>query len=259
MRRLLLIAMLVLSPLVHAGRPCEHKPMRTETFMKALQAAERTYAALEQSGAQVALVARVGQDLSKYGLRWSHLGVVWRDHPKGRWMVVHELNACGTASSSLFDQGLGQFFLDDMFSFDAAILIPSTADQQKLAALLASRDVARMHDARYNMLSYAFGSKYQNSNQWVLETYAAALSEIAVREREQAQAWLKLAGYEPVTLHLLSVTRLGARMFKANIAFDDHPLGRRIAGQIDTVTVESVVRFVRKRDAGARWMVVEGQ
>jgi hypothetical protein len=123
--------------------------------------------------------------------------------------------------------------------------------------MLAGRDGLRLHDERYNMLAYAFGTQYQNSNQWVLESYAAALSEIPVRDRAAAQAWLKLAGYEPITLHLLSVTRLGARMFKANIAFDDHPFGRRMAGQIDTVTVESVVRFVRRRDAGSRWMVVE--
>jgi len=257
MRRLLLIVMLVLAPFAHAGRPCEEKPVSADTFIKALKAAERAYAALEQSGAQVALIARVGQDLSKYGLRYSHLGFVWRDHPQGRWIVVHELNACGTAQSSVYDQGLAQFFLDDPFSYEAGILIPSEAEQKKLAALLAGREVLRLHDARYNMLSYAFGAKYQNSNQWVLETYAAALSEIPVRDRAAAQAWLKLAGYEPITLHLLSVTRLGARMFKANIAFDDHPLGRRIAGQIDTVTVESVVRFVRKRDAGAVWKVVE--
>jgi hypothetical protein len=37
-------------------------------------------------------------------------------------------------------------------------------------------------------------------------------------------------------------------MFRANVAFDDHPFERRMAGQIDTVTVESVYRFIEQRD-----------
>jgi hypothetical protein len=44
------------------------------------------------------------------------------------------------------------------------------------------------------MLAYAFSTEYQNSNQWVLETYAAASSEFQVDQRGKAQAWLKLAG-----------------------------------------------------------------
>ncbi|WP_229458757.1 DUF2145 domain-containing protein [Massilia glaciei] len=45
-------------------------------------------------------------------------------------------------------------------------------------------------------------------------------------------------------------------MFRANIAFDDHPFGRRMAGQIDTVTVESIVRFIRARDPDMKQLEV---
>jgi hypothetical protein len=31
------------------------------------------------------------------------------------------------------------------------------------------------------------------------------------------------------------------------VAFDDHPFDRRMAGQIDAVTVESVITFVRRK------------
>jgi hypothetical protein len=37
-------------------------------------------------------------------------------------------------------------------------------------------------------------------------------------------------------------------MFRANVSFDDQPFDRRMAGRIDTVTVDSVVRFVHQRD-----------
>jgi hypothetical protein len=42
-----------------------------------------------------------------------------------------------------------------------------------------------------------------------------------------------------------AATRLGARMFRANVAFDDHPFGQRMAGEIDTITVDAIERFLR--------------
>lgn len=57
-------------------------------MQKALDLARKVADKLDDSGAQVALVARVGQDLSKYKLRFSHLGFVVRNHPDGKWSVV---------------------------------------------------------------------------------------------------------------------------------------------------------------------------
>ena len=255
---LLASMLLALLPLqaARAGTACTPKNNDAATFVKSMELAEKTRAALDASGAQVALIARVGQDLSKYKLRYSHMAFVWRDHPKGRWLVVHELNQCGTAQSALFDQGLANFFLDDLFEYESAILIPGAQSQARIAAALLTATPGRMHGARYNMLAYAFSTTYQNSNQWVLETYAASMSELPVDDRAKAQSWLKLAGYKPIAVHVPAATRLGARMFKANVAFDDHPFDRRMAGEIDTVTVESVLRFVRERDPETRELSV---
>jgi hypothetical protein len=254
MRRLVAVLVLAASLLgsaAHAGNACEEKKPQASDFIQGMALAQRTRAALEQTDAQVVLIARVGQDLSKYGVRYSHMAYAWRDHPQGRWLVVHELNQCGTATSNLFNEGLGNFFLDGMFAYEARIVVPGAAVQQRLAAMLASNTPQRMHAARYNMLAYPFKTAYQNSNQWLLESWAAAMSDFPVTDRTQAQAWLKLANYQPITLHIPTMTRLGGRMFRANIAFDDQPFDRRMAGQIDTVTVESVVRFVHQVDPGS--------
>jgi hypothetical protein len=74
--------------------------------------------------------------------------------------------------------------------------------------------------------------------------------------RKQAQQWLKLTGYEPSTLKLSSFTRLGARMFRANVAFDDHPDERRFADLIDTVTVESMASYIKKVDPSSSGEVI---
>ena len=256
MKRLLLLLLMACSLNAQAGRVCEVKKTNANSFIAAMNLAEKTRSALDASRAQVALIARVGQDLSRHGLRYSHMAYVWRDHPAGRWIVVHELNQCGTARSALFAQGLANFFLDDLFAYEAQVVIPTPQSQARIAAMLASGTPLLLHKARYNMLAYPFSTEYQNSNQWVLETYAATSSGLAISDRGQAQAWLRMAGYRPMTVHVPAGQRLGARLFSANIAFDDHPFGRRAAGQIDTVTVESVTRFVRAREPESKEMLV---
>jgi len=254
MRRIVLLLALagvLWSGDANAGAACTEKKMEARDFMQGMALAERTRAVLEASDAQVVLIARVGQDLSKYGVRYSHMAYAWRDSPQGRWSVVHELNQCGTAASALFNEGLGNFFLGGMFAYETRIVVPSLAVQLRLAAMLASNTPQRLHSPRYNMLAYPFATTYQNSNQWLLESWAAASSTFPIVDRTEAQAWLKLAHYQPITLEIPALARLGGRMFRANVAFDDQPFERRMAGHIDTVTVESVVRFVHQVDGGS--------
>lgn len=253
MKRLLLGVALFAALQVHAGRPCEERAATPETVGRALDLALRVRDQLDGSGASVALIGRAGQDLSKWNLHYSHMGIVWRDHPKGQWMVVHQLNQCGTASSDLYDEGLGNFFLDDLWRMEAVILLPSKATQARLATLLASGKHVPLHEPHYNMVAYPFSSRYQNSNQWTLEVLAmAGARDVTIESRGQAQGWLKLAGYQPTELKLGPLTRLGARVTKANITFDDHPNELRFSDRIRTVTVDSVLRFLERREPEAR-------
>ena len=232
-----------------AGQACEPFVPTPASVAKGLELGKRAFDRLDASGAEVALIARAGQDLTRYRLRWSHMGFVWRDHPDGRWTVVHELNTCGAATSSLYDEGLGNFFLDDPFRYEALVVVPDAETQRRLAGLLRGDLPQAMHDNRYNVVAYPFSTAYQNSNQWVLELVAAALSsEPPVADRATAQDWLRDHDYRPSTLEIPAMTRLGARLFKANVAFDDHPFDRRMAGHIDAVSVESVVAFLRLRN-----------
>ena len=103
-----------------------------------------------------------------------------------------------------------------------------------------------------------YSTHYQNSNQWVLETIAAASAPPGeVATREEAQAWLKEMRYQPPTIEIPAAVRLGARMFRANVAFDDHPFDRRMAGQIDSVSTEAVRQLVRAVDPDGKTVVVD--
>ena len=85
---------------------------------------------------------------------------------------------------------------------------------------------------------------------------AAWAPEGSIFNRAQAQVWLKQAGYQPTLLRLGTFERLGGRMFRANIAFDDHPTELRFSDQIYTVTVESVLAFTRRLDPKTRELVL---
>jgi hypothetical protein len=233
----------VLAP-AHAGRTCEARLPTTGQVQLGMELAVRTARALDATGAQVVVLARAGQNLSQYHLRWSHLGFAYRDGDT--WRVLHKLNQCGTAQADLFRQGLGEFFLDDPYEYAAALAVLTPEVQAQLLPLLRDNTrVALLHTPAYNMLAYPWALTYQQSNQWAIETLALA-EEPGADTRERAQAWLRFKGYEPTTLHLSALVRLGARMTAANIAFDDHPGDKRWSDRIETVTVDSVFDWLAR-------------
>jgi hypothetical protein len=228
-----------------AGRGCEPRLPDAQAVQKAMDLARRTAQALDASSAQVVVLARVGQDLSRYGLTWSHFGLAYRDG--SQWRVLHKLNQCGTAHADVYRQGLGEFFLDDMFRFQSAFKVFTPPWQERLKPLLQdNRRVLRLHEPSYSMVAYPWSTRYQQSNQWALETLALA-QDGRTSSREQAQAWLRWQGYEATTLHLSAMSRLGARLTSAHIAFDDHPDGKRFSGRIETVTVDSVFDWMDRQ------------
>jgi hypothetical protein len=240
-----------------AGVTCSEAPPTPESVRKGLRLALQVFETLNKSGESVALIGRVGSDLSKYRLRYSHMGMVVRDHRKGRWTVVHMLNQCGTANSALYDEGLGNFFNDDPFAYEALLIYPGPENQQRLLKTLSTRLPSSLYEPAYSMLSYPWATKYQNSNQWVIEILGAAWApEGSVFNRQQAQAWLRQTGYQPTLLRIGTFERLGGRMFRANIAFDDHPNELRFSDQIYTATVESAAEFVKRIDPKARTDIV---
>lgn len=217
----------------------------------------RTREALDASGAQVALVGRVGRDMSKQGLRYSHMAIAQRDHPKGRWFLTHMLNECGTGESTLYDEGLGNFFLDDVFAFEAIVVTPTPELQARLLALMATPLPLSLHQKSYSLIAHPFSTRHQNSNQWVLEQIAAALAPpAAVTGRADAQQLLRQRAYEPSKIRIAPFERIGARLFAANVHFNDHSHDEMQAGRYQTVTVESVIRFVEQMQVLATRQIV---
>lgn len=244
---LFLLCVVCLSTPALAGRSCDGKKVTAQIMENGLALAEKTLNSLNASGHKVVFLARAGQDLSKYGVRYSHLGFAYQvnDGEGGlTWRVLHKLNECGTNFSAIYRQGLGEFFLDDLWKYEAVWLAPSPQVQENVLQLLLDRTrTLSMHHKPYSIVSYYRGLKYQQSNQWAIETLAAAMDP-DVDSREKAQEWLNIKGYKPTTLALGMFTRLGARVTEANVAFDDHPNEKRFTDRIETVTVDSVFSWL---------------
>jgi hypothetical protein len=242
-----------------AGQNCEPRRPSLESIRRdlalAVSVAEQLDEMARRDGTQVLLIARAGQDLGQYGLRYSHLGIAYRDdaalNGRGAWRVVHKLNQCGSSQSALYRQGLAEFFGDGLYVHEAGVVVLNSAIAARLPQQLKDDSLlTALHEPRYNMLAYPWSGPYQQSNQWAIETLAL-LADPAVSSRAAARDWLRARDYRPTTLHISSLTRLGARVSSAHISFDDHPFGRRMAGQIDTVTVDSVFAWMERAGLGA--------
>lgn len=212
----------------------------------------------------VVLAARGGQDLSKYGLRHSHLAFLVRN-AQGRWDVVHLLNRCKSDTSDLYREGLVNLVGESAITTDLRVGVPTPAVRTALKSLL-SGDAAQaraLHQPRYSMLAYPGSTEYQNSNQWILEVTAAAMVQAgngsALADRTTTLAWLKQAGYTPTRMHIGIGKRLGARFFADNVAVTDHPASERISGNYSVVTVESVFDFLHRSGALERELSIAHQ
>lgn len=230
-------------PPAHAGTTCEAATPSPRAVADAAATAHTIVAALDEADAPVALVSRVGTDLSKQGLRYSHAGFALRDHADGRWSVVHLLNDCGSDRSALYAQGLVNFFADDLVAQDARItwLRPDVAE--RLAATLVALHDDPLFLPRYNLIARPGSDDYENSTAWVLEHLAAATRD-DVRDRAQAWRIVQSMGYQPGHVRIPYTKRVLGGLFSANLVFTDHPVTTRLSGDYPVVTVRSILEWL---------------
>ncbi|QOY93515.1 DUF2145 domain-containing protein [Massilia sp. UMI-21] len=209
---------------------------------------------LERSGARVALIARAGLDLSRFGQLYSHAGIALRDNPGGPWAVRQLYYACDESRPRLFDQGIAGFalgadaptrghisllFLPEQ---DGALLEQAALDRRLALALLAGQ---------YSANAYAFGTRYQNCNQWVAELLASAwggLDGAASRHpREDAQGWLRVQGYTAGPVRIPSHWMMFAGQFVPLVHLNDHPVEDQYALALQVSVPASIEAFVRRR------------
>jgi Uncharacterized protein conserved in bacteria (DUF2145) len=81
-RAVALLALISICNAAIAGRACTDARPTPESVRKGLLLAHKTFQVLDQTDARIALIGRVGSDLSRHNQRYSHMGMVVRDHAK---------------------------------------------------------------------------------------------------------------------------------------------------------------------------------
>ncbi|WP_457417961.1 DUF2145 domain-containing protein [Roseateles sp. P5_E7] len=209
-------------------------------------------AALATSGAQAALIARSGTDLSRFGLRYSHAAVALADGLDTPWAVRQLYYACAEGQARLFDQGLAGFVTgsdDAQIGYVSLLLLPPEAAAPLAAAALDKGIALGLLNARYSANAYPFSTEFQNCNQWVAELIAA--SAAGTTTRADAQAWLKREGYAPEPVPASPWLMLAGR-FVPWLHFSDHPEEQLNAGAVQTSLPDSVEAFALKRWPASR-------
>jgi hypothetical protein len=236
---------------VAGGQECGEKAAASaESLARGLTLGERVRDQLERSGASAALVGRVGLDLSEYGQHFTHLGLAVRDHVRKRWQVLHLFNPCGKSESEIMLQPLEKFYAVSLFEEEALLLTPSYAKQAMLRNVFMNPVLAkRLHKPAYNLIAHPFDTRFQNSNQWILETSVLALNEPnVIMSRSAAQAWLKAKGFEPGSIRISNLKRSGARLFSAHVSFADHTEEEYQKQAYQVVTVDAIAKFLTTLD-----------
>lgn len=242
-----LIGLIATAGRAHAGTGCRDVHASPRALANAAATALTVADALDAVDAPVAIVARVGTDLSKHGLHYSHAGFAVRDHADGRWTIVHLLNDCGTDRAALHADGLVNFFADDLVVQDARIAWLEPQLAQRLAARLNALPGDPLLSHRYNLIARPGSPDDQNSTAWAMEELGASIpSTFSVRDRKQAWRLAQANGFQSSVVHIPYRQRIVGGLFGTNIAFTDHSVATRLSGDYPVTTVRSILDWLRR-------------
>ncbi len=208
---------------------------------------------LEASGASVALVARSGLDLGRFGQRYSHAGLSLKASPDTPWAVRQLYFACDERRPRLYDQGLAAFLLgmqSPSLGYISVLLLPPAAAAAVQQAALDKQVALQLLAADYSANAYPYSQRYQNCNQWVAELLASAWGG-GEPSRAAAQAWLREQGYEP-TVFEGSRPLFWLSTFAPWLHRDDHPVEDLEAARYQVSMPASLQAFVQRREPDTR-------
>ncbi len=236
------------------------RPLTVAQQDRLLRFAAIAQEALQATGAELALVARSGLNLQRFGVRYSHAGISLRSGDLGAWSVRQLYYGCDEGRPQVFDQGLAGFVAgaDDPDEFYlSALWLPQAPAQALQRAVLDKPRALRLVSAQYSANAYAYSLRYQNCNQWLVELLALAWGDLpdagdTPALRQSAQAWLQAQAYAPTGVDLGSHWWMALAPLVPWIHLDDHPEADRFALRLRTSLPADIDHFVRQREPEAQ-------
>ncbi len=209
---------------------------------------------LERSGATAAVVSRAGLDLARFGLRYSHAGVALKSNPNSPWSVRQLYYACDDKRPRIFDQGMAGFVLGAEEASQghlSVVLLPEAPGVALASAALDERTPLALLAGEYSANAYAYSTRFQNCNQWLIELMASAWGAGATARRDEAQAWLRERGYEAEPVNVGRALVIAAH-FVPLVHVSDHPDEDLRALTMRVSMPNSIENFLRREAPQAR-------
>jgi hypothetical protein len=262
----------------YCDRPAEASPAEQDRLLRvgALIKAE-----LEASGQRVALIARSGLDLSRFGVRYSHAGVSLQASPNTPWSVRQLYYACDEQRPRLFDQGLAGFLLgvdDPALGYISMVILPEAESAALERTALDRARALSLLGGTYSANAHPQSLRYQNCNQWLVELLAlargaaaapavpavhaadattaaqagAAASADPPSARPAAQQWLQQHGYQGSAITLRNPLLWLAPAVVPWLHTDDHPPDELQRGIVTVSLPASIEAWLRDTVPGAR-------
>jgi hypothetical protein len=213
-------------------------------------------AELDASGQSLALVARSGLDLSRFGMRYSHAGLSLKASQNTPWSVRQLYYACDEQKPRIFDQGMAGFLLGSdtaEIGYLSVVFLPIADAAALERAALDNRRAVQVLSTSYSANAYPYSLLYQNCNQWVMEMLALSwggLDESAAL-RPQAQTWLKAQGYSPTVFEVGARPLMWLTHFIPWLHSDDHPADDLHQQRYRVSMPTAIEAFVKDRGPGA--------
>lgn len=249
LRRALCLLWLCAALSAEAGswQGCQPEPRLSVTAQdRLLQLTGLIREELDRHGSAIALLSRAGLNLGLIGERYSHAGLSLRDNPQGAWAVRQLYFSCDEQAPRLFDQGLAGFVLGGgVRSRLSLLLLPATEAQALAQAALDDDRAVALLGASYSANAHAWSQRHQNCNQWLIEMLASAWQGGPL-SRQQAQAWLREAGYAPSRVELSPPLYWLSRQLPW-LHDDDQPEEDRQAHRYQLSLPSAIEAFVRRQ------------
>lgn len=204
---------------------------------------------LENSGQQAAIISRAGTSLDWLSIRYTHSGVSLREASGSPWSVRQLYYACDEEKPHLYDQGLAGFIQDNDgrdTAYASIVLLPPEAEQALIAQAANNPAALTMLGGNYSANAYAFSTRFQNCNQWLIELLASAWGDLpaSMPPREAAQQWLRAQHYEPHDLKVPYAIPLWIANLIPLLHNSDHPADELAADHYQISLPDSIESFV---------------
>lgn len=218
--------------------------------------AKKVQKVLADKGARVAIIARMGRPPSELpeGMHFTHAAfavyseITTSDGRKVPGYAIYNLyqNSQQPDTSSLVQDYPVDFFAG-VAKLEAGVIIPSDELQDRLLNTIFSPAYAKLHEPKYSAIANPYTIDRQNCTEFVLDVVFSAIYEIddpaKIKRAEKQYYVAQKVNVNPLKLMFGS-------MFSKEVALSDHE------GAPETVTFESIARFLQKYDEGVEILTI---